>query len=126
LGDTRFAPAGDALVGLLRHKGPRVRFFAAEALGRIGYKPAAAALVEMLAANDGKDVYLRHAGSTALARVGDPAALGALSDNPSRAVRMAAIVALRRMKRAEVARYLADRDEQVVTEAARAVNDDGG
>jgi quinoprotein glucose dehydrogenase len=126
LGDIRYAEAGSALVGLLRHKGPRVRFFAAEALGRIGYKPATGPLVEMLAANDGKDVYLRHAGSTALARIGDAAALGALADHASRSVRMAAIVALRRMKRAEVARYLADRDEQVVTEAARAVNDDGG
>ncbi|MEN3339733.1 MAG: hypothetical protein V7647_3409, partial [Acidobacteriota bacterium] len=126
LGDIRYAPAGDALVSLLGHPAPRARFFAAEALGRIGYKPAAGPLVEMLAANDGRDVYLRHVGSTALARLGDSAALAALASHSSRAVRMAAIVALRRMKSPAVAAYLADRDEQVVTEAARAVNDDGG
>ena len=126
LGDIRYAPAADAVLALLQRKAPRTRFFAAEALGRLGYKPATGPLVEMLASNAGRDVYLRHVGSTALARIGDGATLGALSSHSSRAVRLAAIVALRRMKGAEVARYLADRDEQVVTEAARAVNDDGG
>ena len=41
-------------------------------------------------------------------------------------VRIAAVVALRRMKDAGVARFLADQDEYIVTEAARAINDDGG
>lgn len=125
VGDIRYAPASDALVRLLRHKEARARFFAAEALGRIAYKPAVAPLVEMLAANDDHDVYLRHAGSLALSRIGDVGALAALSDHSSRAVRIAAIIALRRMKRPEVTRFLTDRDEQVVTEAARAINDDG-
>ena len=125
VGDIRYAPASDALVRLLRHKEARARFFAAEALGRIAYKPAVAPLVEMLAANDDHDVYLRHAGSLALSRIGDAGALAALSDHSSRAVRIAAIIALRRMKRPEVTRFLTDRDEQVVTEAARAINDDG-
>jgi quinoprotein glucose dehydrogenase len=40
-------------------------------------------------------------------------------------VRIAAIVALRRMRHHDVARFLADADQQVVTEAARAINDDG-
>ena len=126
VGDVRYAPAAEDLLRLLRHKDARPRFFAAEALGRIAYRPAVAPLVEMLAANDDRDVYLRHAGSLALSRIGDAPALAALSAHSSRAVRMAAIVALRRMKSPEVARYLADTDEQVVTEAARAVNDDGG
>jgi quinoprotein glucose dehydrogenase len=126
LGDIRYAPAAGDLIPLLTHKAARARFFAAEALGRLAYKPATAPLVAMLAANDDQDVYLRHAGSLALSRIGDTAALAALSNHASRAVRMAAIIALRRMNRAEVARYLADQDEQLVTEAARAVNDDGG
>jgi HEAT repeat protein len=41
-------------------------------------------------------------------------------------VRIAAIVALRRMRHPDVARFLNDPDERVVTEAARAINDDGG
>ena len=119
-------PGGDAnLVPLLADSAPRARFFAAEALGRIAYKPAAAPIVTMLAANDDKDVYLRHAGSLALSRIGDTAALGALSTHPSRGVRIAAIVALRRLRSPEVARFVTDSDDTIVLEAARAINDDG-
>ena len=125
IGDLRYAPAAANLVPLLADSAPRVRFFAAEALGRIAYKPAAAPIVAMLAANDDKDVYLRHAGSLALSRIGDSAALGALSQHPSRGVRIAAINALRRLRSAEVARFLTDSDDAIVLEAARAINDDG-
>jgi quinoprotein glucose dehydrogenase len=125
LGDARHTPAGEPLLPLLAHRSARVRFFAAEALGRIAYKPAVAPLVRMLADNDDRDVFLRHAGSLALARIGDAAALGPLSQHPSRGVRLAAIVALRRMRHPDVARFLADADERIVTQAARAINDDG-
>ena len=125
IGDLRYAPAAPKLVPLLADGAPRTRFFAAEALGRIAYKPAAAPIVAMLAANDDKDVYLRHAGSLALSRIGDAAALGALSSHPSRGVRIAAIVALRRLRSPEVARFVTDSDEAIVLEAARAINDDG-
>jgi len=47
-----------------------------------------------------------------------------LSKDPSRAVRIAAVVALRRMSDPGIAVYLQDADEFVVTEAARAINDD--
>jgi putative membrane-bound dehydrogenase-like protein len=125
VGDVRYDGASDRLVALLKDPEPRVRFFAAEALGRLKHKTAAPALVEMLAASDGQDEYLHHAGSLALASIGDGAALEALSSHPSRAVRVAALVALRRMRHAGVARFLADADEAVVTDAARAINDDG-
>jgi glucose/arabinose dehydrogenase/HEAT repeat protein len=126
IGDVRYAAAGDKLVPLLKDSAPRVQFFAAEALGRIAHKPATAALVSMLAGNDDRDVYLRHAGSLALASIGDAPALEALAQHESRAVRLAAVIALRRMGNAGVARFLADKDELVVVEAARAINDDGG
>jgi HEAT repeat protein len=126
LGDVRYATAGERLVALLEDQAPRVRFFAAEALGRIGHKPAADAIVKMLAGNDDQDVYLRHAGSLALSQIGDAAALAALSTHASRGVRIAAVVALRRMRDAGVAKFLGDRDEAIVLEAARAINDDGG
>lgn len=51
--------------------------------------------------------------------------LEGLAKHPSRGVRLAAIVALRRMKHPGVERFLADADEGVVAEAARAINDDG-
>ena len=125
-GDVRYAQAGDALLPLLKDDSARARFFAAEALGRIAYKPAVGPLIEMLEANDDRDVYLRHAGSLALSRIGDSEAISKLAKHPSAAVRLAAVVALRRLDQPLVGDFLADADERIVTEAARAINDDGG
>jgi quinoprotein glucose dehydrogenase len=126
IGDVRYEPAARALLPLLKDAAPRARFFAAEALGRIAFKPATAPIVEMLAANDDKDALLRHAGALALSRIGDTAALAQLSTHTSKGVKIAAIVALRRLHHADAARFLADADQEVVLEAARAINDDGG
>jgi quinoprotein glucose dehydrogenase len=125
IGDVRYEPAADALIPLLVDPAPRVRFFAAEALGRIGHTPAVEPLIAMLEANDEVDVYLRHAGTLALARIGEAQPVLELADHPSRALRLAAVVTLRRMRHEGVARFLDDADEYVVTEAARAINDDG-
>ncbi len=124
LGDVRYGEAGAALIPLLKDTASRVRFFAAEALGRIRYEPAVAPLISLLAANNDEDAYLRHAGSLALARIGKADPVLALAANPSRAVRLAAVVALRRMAHPGIARFLSDSSELVVTEAARAINDD--
>ena len=126
LGDVRHTASAERLLPLLEDAAPRVRFFAAEALGRIAHRPAVQPLVDMLAANDDKDLYLRHAGSLALSRIGDRAALAALSTHASRGVRLAAVVALRRLRDAGVGRFLADAEPSIVLEAARAINDDGG
>jgi quinoprotein glucose dehydrogenase len=126
IGDLRYEPAAKALLPLLKDAAPRARFFAAEALGRIAFKPGTAPIVEMLAANDDKDVLLRHAGALALSRIGDTSALAQLSTHASKGVRIAAVVALRRLRHADAARFLADADQDVVLEAARAINDDGG
>lgn len=124
LGDMRYADAGEQLIPLLRDSYPRARFFAAEALGRIAFQDAFSPIVDMLEENNEEDVYLRHAGSLALARIGDAQSLTALSDHPSKAVRIAAVVALRRMEDPGIAAFLQDADEYIVAEAARAINDD--
>ncbi|CAN5921397.1 c-type cytochrome [soil metagenome] len=124
LGDVRHKEAGKALMPLLKDQNSRARFFAAEALGRIAYEPAVAPIIEMLQANNDEDVYLRHAGSLALARIGKAEPVAALFSHSSRALRIAAVVALRRMQHPGIASFLADQDEFVVTEAARAINDD--
>ena len=124
LGDVRAAGAGDALIPLLKDEVARVRLFAAEALGRVAHEPAVAAIKAMLIANDDEDVYLRHAGAIALARIGQPDPVAAWADHPSRALRIAAVVALRRMGDAGVAAFLADADPFIVTEAARAIHDE--
>jgi quinoprotein glucose dehydrogenase len=124
LGDVRYKEAGAQLIPLLQDENSRVRFFAAEALGRIEYEPAINPIVNMLEANNDEDLYLRHAGSLALARIGKSEPVVALSTHTSRAVRIAAVVALRRMQHAGISIFLKDADEYIVTEAARAINDD--
>ncbi|GGC23893.1 glucose dehydrogenase [Parapedobacter defluvii] len=124
LGDMRYAAAGEELLPLLSDENSRGRFFAAEALGRIQYGPAIAPIIAMLEANNDEDAFLRHAGTLALARIGKPEPIVALAGNSSRALRIAAVVTLRRMSDPGIARFLNDSDEFVVTEAARAINDD--
>ncbi|MEX0779026.1 MAG: HEAT repeat domain-containing protein [Balneolales bacterium] len=124
LGDVRYQPAGESIIPLLGDEHPRVRFFAAEALGRIGHQPALQPIVEMLEHNNDEDVYLRHAGAIALSRLDDTEAVTSLADHSSRAVRVAAVVALKRMESPGVARFLQDEDEYIVTNAARAIGDD--
>lgn len=124
LGDVRYKEAGESLIPLLKDEYSRPRFFAAEALGRIGYEPAITPIIGLLLANNDVDNYIRHAGSLALARIGKPEPIIALSKHNSRAVRIAAVVALRRMKHEGIRAFLDDEDEFIVTEAARAINDD--
>jgi len=124
LGDMKYAAAGDKLLPLLKDTAARARFFAAEALGRIKYEPAVNAIITMLQENNDSDTYLRHAGCLALARIGKAEPVIALAQSPSRALRIAGVVTLRRMGNAGVAKFLDDKDEFVVTEAARAINDD--
>jgi len=124
LGDIKYAEAGAALIPVLKDTSSRARFFAAEALGRIKYEPAIQPIIAFLEANNDADAYIRHAGALALARIGKADPVVALSSSPSRALRIAAVVALRRMAHPGVAQFLNDKDEFVVTEAARAINDD--
>lgn len=126
IGDIRYARPADKLIPLLKDASARVRFFAAEALGRIGHQPAILPIIKMLNANNDKDAYLRHAGVCALARIGGEAAMAMmdLANHSSRSLRIAAVVALRRMQHEGVALFLNDKDDFIVTEAARAINDD--
>ncbi|MFC0774206.1 HEAT repeat domain-containing protein [Terrimonas alba] len=124
LGDTKYKEAGSKLIPLLKDSDSRTRFFAAEALGRTEHEPAINALIELLQTNNDEDAYIRHAASLALAKIGKADPLINLAKNPSRAVRIGAVVALRRMAHPGIANFLNDVDEFVVTEAARAINDD--
>ncbi len=124
LGDARIATAGNDLIPLLKNANPRVRFYAAEALGRIAYADAVTPLMEMIAANNDEDVYLRHAGVLALSRIGKVEPMVALANNPNKALRTAAVLVLRRMKNDNIAVFLNDKDEYIVAEAARGINDD--
>jgi quinoprotein glucose dehydrogenase len=111
------------LVSLLRDESPRVRFFAALGLGKLGKKESLPPLLEFLRANGGEDRMLQHAGIMGLTGIGDVPALVELKNDRSEAVRMAAVVALRKLKSAEVARFLKDRDPKIALEAVRAIYD---
>jgi quinoprotein glucose dehydrogenase len=124
LGDIKYKEAGAKLVPLLKDTYSRARFFAAEALGRIAYEPAINPLIELLRSNNDEDVYLRHAGSLALSRIGKADPLIALSKDNSRALRIAAVITLRKMSDPRITVFLNDADDYIVTEAARAINDD--
>ncbi len=124
IGDMNYDGSSTTLVTLVNHHNPRVQFFATEALGRSKDKAGVDAIIRMLINNDDEDVYLRHAGSLALARMGASDEVAALANHESRALRIAAVVALRRMQSPEVSKFLRDQDEFIVTEAARAINDD--
>lgn len=124
LGDVRLPDAGDRLLPLLTNANPRVQFFAAQSLGRIRHQAAVQPLLALLKTNNNQDVYLRHAAVLALSRIGQMEPLVALAGSPDPSLRLAAVLALRQMKNANVARFLNDPDEYIVTEAARAINDD--
>jgi quinoprotein glucose dehydrogenase len=124
IGDVRYKDAGDKLIAMLKDSYPRTRFFAAEALGRTANENAINPLIALLESNNDQDVFMRHAVTLALARINKAEPLVALSTHPSKAVRTGAVVALRRMSNPGVANFLKDKEEFVVTEAARAINDD--
>ena len=124
MGDVRCASCGDALIRLLENKIPRVKLMATEALGRLAYKDAIQPIIDMIYVNNDKDKWLRHAGHIALGRIGQAEPLVALAQHSSKAVRLAAVVGLRRMGSAEIAEFLNDENEAVATEAARGINDD--
>lgn len=124
LGDVKYTEAGPTLLPLLKHENDRVKFFAAQALGRIQYEAAVQPLLDMLVANNDEDVYLRHAAVLALSRIGKTEPIIALVNNPDRSLRLAAVLILRRLQNAELKKFLNDEDEYIVTEAARAINDD--
>ena len=124
LGDVRYTGAGTALIPLLKHENARVKFFAAQALGRIQHEAAVQPLLDMVVANNDQDVYLRHSAVLALYRIGKTEPIIALADNSNKSLRIAAVLILRKFQDAAVAQFLNDEDEYIATEAARAINDD--
>jgi quinoprotein glucose dehydrogenase len=124
LGERRYSKAFTPLIASLSDANSRVRFFAAISLGKFGRTQALPALFEMLKQNDDRDAYLRHAGVMGLSRIADVPALLAEAHNPSSAVRMGVLLALRRLQRSEISLFLEDKNPALILEAARAINDE--
>jgi hypothetical protein len=124
LGDKKMLEAADKLISLLASTNPRIKFYAAQGLGRMKYKSAIHPLIKMIDANNDEDLYIRHAGVLALSRIGDANAMASLAKSPERDLRIAAVLVLRNLSSEMVSMFLKDEDEYIVTEAARAINDD--
>lgn len=124
LGDRRVAAANEALVAALSDTNARVRYFAAIGLGKLGRADSAPHLLALLRENDDRDAYLRHGAVMGLVGTKNFAAIAAAAKSDSRAERMGAVLALRRLDRAEIAGFLRDRDPLVAREAALAINDE--
>ncbi len=124
LGDGKIITAGKDLLPLLQNENPRVKFYGAEALGKISYQNAVQPLIEMLKNNNDQDLYLRHAGVHALSKIGQIEPMVALQKNPNKALRTAAVLVLRKLHDPNIALFLTDEDEYIVTEVARGINDD--
>jgi quinoprotein glucose dehydrogenase len=123
LGSRRFAAAGDQLVALLKDPDARVRYFAAQSLGKIAHKSAVDALFAALAENNDRDPILRHGCVMGLRGCASTEQLVARAADPSPAVRIGAVLALRRLHSVQITPFLKDADEGVRLEAARAIHD---
>ena len=102
---------------------PRVQFFAAQSLGKLGNEDSAGPLLALLRANDNKDAYVRHAASYALSKLRPDAALANAAKDSSAAVRLGVLLAYRHMIDPRIAIFLNDADAFIVREAAEAIND---
>ncbi|MCA9427179.1 MAG: HEAT repeat domain-containing protein, partial [Candidatus Omnitrophica bacterium] len=115
----------DALIQSLKDDSLRVRFLSAISLGEIDDPKAVEPLLEMIAENDNRDRYLRHGGVMGLVGCSEEFRLAALTNHDSPAVRLAAVLALRKLESENVAGFLGDPDFFIAAEAARAINDTG-
>jgi len=123
VGDPRLAEAADALLIRVSQDSPRVAFFAAQSLGKLARGDAAPALLERARQNGDRDLTLRHALVMGLVGGRNLDVLRAAAHDPAVAVRLAALLALRRLGDPAIAAFLDDADPFVVAEAARAIND---
>ena len=110
------------IVNLINDQAAQVRYSAALAAGKLKLDVLDRASGLLAEAAD-SDPGLRHAGVMALKGTPDLARVVALKQHPSRSVRIAAVVALRKLGDTRIAEFLTDSDLGVQTEVARAIND---
>ncbi len=122
VGDLRLKRFSTAIEALISDAEPRVQYAACLAAKKLSVRSSLAPVNRMLATNNNVDPGLRHAGIMALT-CQPPETLAKLSSHESPAVRLAAVVALRKLESPEVSVYFGDADRAVQLEAARAAHD---
>ncbi len=123
LGDAKVKTAGQALIAAIADSHPRVRFFAAIAVGKVAKAEALPALVNLLRSSGEEDPYLRHAAVMGLVGIDSPSLLREAAKDSSPGVRLGVLLAMRRLKLPEIERFLDDTSPAIVLEAARAIYD---
>lgn len=128
IGRADYEAAGDDIAGCLDDPNPRVRYLAGVALGNIGKPRHFNALTHMIDDADNRDPYLRHAGIIGLTKVceNQHGRLANLSNHESTAVRLAAVVALRRLGSSDVAAFLKIQPPLSIAQNIASSNDDAG
>ncbi|MEZ5042772.1 MAG: HEAT repeat domain-containing protein [Saprospiraceae bacterium] len=124
LGDARYQAATADLLSLLQDESTRVRFFATEALGKLGAEQAFEPFIDLLEKVGETDPHMRHCIVYALSKINKEDAIAGLSTHSSDEVRIGAVVALRHLSSPKVSLFLGDKNPLVVVEAARAIHDD--
>jgi len=139
------ASVATGLTELLADESLRVRYYAADALAKLGSGETLSSVVSMLIENDDADPIVRHGGIMAIASAienGSTAAIDELVTHQSSSVRLAASIALRSVYQKlihvtdasgseaklknlgdTIAEMLTDSDSQVVLESARSIHD---
>ncbi len=123
LADGGYKSALPRFAELLKQDSPIVKAASCMAVGLLGADDVLDGIVDVLAENDNRDPILRHAGIMGLAGVKDYTKLGGLKNHASEAVRLAAVVALRKQANPIVFSFLSDNSSKVQKEAVRAVHD---
>ncbi len=123
MGERSAVAAIDKLRTLVSDISPRVGYFAALSLAKLKDQESLSAIVQWLSDNANQDPAIRHAGVIFLTSIKDRQQVVSLADHGSEAVRLAAVVALRRVRDPDIARFLSDPSQLVVMEAARAIHD---
>ncbi len=123
LADSRTEKAGNALVPALDDSSARVQTFAAIGVGKCGIVTALDKLYELLAANDNADPFLRHGCIQGMWYLNEREKMLKKADDPSAAVRLGVLLALRKLEDPRVKYFLNDPEQRVRYEAVRAIND---
>lgn len=122
-GETSMPDAFDAVVKLTQDPDNRVRYAATMSLARFRDPKAITPIITMLRENQNNDPLLRHAGAVALASIGGPNRLLAAAHDQDASIRLAAALAMRRLRDPGITLFLNDSDAAISREAARAIYD---
>ena len=112
------------IIKLLKDPYPRTRCFAAITLGKMKAKEAFEPLLKMIAKKENQSPYLRHSGVMGIIGCGDEEKLASLTNHQSKAVRLASVIALRKIRSPQLKHFARDKNPDVSNEAIRAIHDE--